>query len=160
MAGEYIFNLENLTKQHGAKTILEDVNLAFFFGARIGVIGSNGSGKSSLLRIMAGLDKEYLGNVNRAKSATVGYLEQEPQLDPTLTVQEIVAEGVAVQQAKLDRYDELAASPDIHLEMDLRKGDIQFISNHTIVHARSVYEDEEAPEKKRHLLRLWLSLED
>lgn len=107
MAGEYVYSLEGLTKQHGQKTILDEVTLAFFFGARIGVIGANGSGKSSLLRIMAGLDTEYTGSVNRAKSATVGYLEQEPQLDPARTVQDIVDEGVVFQQAKLDRYDEL-----------------------------------------------------
>jgi energy-dependent translational throttle protein EttA len=107
MAGEYVYILENLTKQQGTKTILDDVTLAFFHGAKIGVIGPNGSGKTSLLRIMAGLDTEHIGAVQRAKSATVGYLEQEPQLDPDLTVQDIVAEGVAAQQAKLDRYDEI-----------------------------------------------------
>lgn len=107
MAGEYIFNLENLTKQHGDKTILDEVNLAFFFGARIGVIGGNGSGKSSLLRIMAGLDSEFIGSCQVAKNAKIGYLEQEPQLDPKKTVQEVVMEGVAAQQAKMDRYDEI-----------------------------------------------------
>jgi ATP-binding cassette ChvD family protein len=107
MAGEYVYSLENVTKQQGVKTILDDVTLAFFFGAKIGVIGPNGSGKTTLLRIMAGLDKEYIGEILRAKSATIGYLAQEPQLDPDRTVQEIVAEGVAAQQAKLDRYDEL-----------------------------------------------------
>jgi len=107
MAGEYIFNLENLTKQHGAKTILEEVNLSFFFGARIGVIGSNGSGKSSLLKIMAGLDTEFMGTCQVAKNAKVGYLEQEPQLGDGKTVRDVVLEGVAEQQAKLDRYDEI-----------------------------------------------------
>ena len=107
MAGEYIFNLENLTKQHGAKTILEEVNLSFFFGARIGVIGGNGSGKTSLLRIMAGLDDQFMGSCHIAKNAKVGYLEQEPQLTGGVTVQEVVMEGVADQQAKLDRYDEI-----------------------------------------------------
>ncbi|OUX36963.1 MAG: energy-dependent translational throttle protein EttA, partial [Kiritimatiellaceae bacterium TMED266] len=107
MAGEYIYTLQNLTKQHGAKTILEEVNLSFFFGARIGVIGGNGSGKSSLMRIMAGLDNEYIGDCIIAKNARIGYLEQEPQLTPGKTVQEIVNEGVAEQQAKLDRYDQI-----------------------------------------------------
>ncbi len=107
MAGEYVYMMENLTKQHGSKIILDDVTLAFFFGAKIGVIGPNGSGKSSLLRIMAGLDQEYIGDLQRAKSATIGYLEQEPQLDGEATVQDIVNEGVAAQQAKLDRYDEI-----------------------------------------------------
>jgi len=107
MAGEYVYTLENLTKQHGAKTILEDVNLSFFFGARIGVIGGNGSGKSSLLRIMARLDDEFMGQCIIAKNAKIGYLEQEPELNPGKTVQEVVMEGVAEQQAKLDRYDEI-----------------------------------------------------
>jgi sulfate-transporting ATPase len=107
MAGEYVYSLENLTKQQGTKTILNDVSLAFFHGAKIGVIGPNGSGKTSLLRIMAGLDNEYTGELLRAKSVSIGYLEQEPQLDPDVTVQDIVDEGVAAQQAKLDRYDEL-----------------------------------------------------
>ena len=107
MAGEYVYALENLTKQQGTKTILDDVTLAFFHGAKIGVIGANGSGKTSLLRIMAGLDREYVGDIQCAKAATIGYLEQEPHLDPDVTVQDIVAEGVAAQQAKLDRYDEI-----------------------------------------------------
>lgn len=107
MAGEYVYTLENLTKQHGAKTILEDVNLSFFFGARIGVIGGNGSGKSSLLRIMAGIDDEFIGQCIIAKNIQIGYLEQEPQLTPGKTVQEVVMEGVAAQQDKLDRYDEI-----------------------------------------------------
>ncbi|NNJ70591.1 MAG: energy-dependent translational throttle protein EttA [Kiritimatiellales bacterium] len=107
MAGEYVYTLENLTKQHGAKTILEDVNLSFFFGTRIGVIGGNGSGKSSLLKIMAGLDEEYIGHCHIARNAKIGYLEQEPELAPGKTVQEIVMEGVAEQQGKLDRYDEI-----------------------------------------------------
>lgn len=107
MAGEYVFNLHKLTKQHAEKTILDEVTLAFFFGAKIGIIGNNGSGKTSLLRIMAGIDKDYMGDLNVAKRARIGYLEQEPKLDPQKTVQEIVAEGVARQQAKLDRYNEI-----------------------------------------------------
>ncbi|HEY5653417.1 MAG TPA: energy-dependent translational throttle protein EttA [Pontiella sp.] len=107
MAGEYVYTLENLTKQHGAKTILEDVNLSFFFGARIGVIGGNGSGKSSLLKIMAGLDQEYIGTCHIAKNTKLGYLEQEPQFELGKTVHEVVMEGVAEQQEKLDRYDEI-----------------------------------------------------
>ena len=107
MAGEYVFNLENLTKQHGTKTILEDVNLSFFFKARIGVIGSNGSGKSSLLRIMAGIDKEFVGTAQIAKNADIGYLEQEPQLTAGKTVQETIEEGVSIQRSKLKRYDVL-----------------------------------------------------
>jgi len=107
MAGEYVCCLQNLTKKHGVKTILEDVNLSFFFGAKIGVIGGNGAGKSSLLRIIAGIDKEYIGDVQVAKRAVIGYLEQEPQLTPGLTVQQIIEEGVIVQRAMLARHEEL-----------------------------------------------------
>ncbi|QHI70303.1 energy-dependent translational throttle protein EttA [Tichowtungia aerotolerans] len=107
MAGEYVYNLQNLTKQHDSKTVLDDVTLAFFFGAKIGVIGSNGSGKSSLLRIMAGVDTDYMGEVQIAKRARIGYLEQEPQLDNSKTVMGNVMEGVAEAQAMLDRYDEI-----------------------------------------------------
>lgn len=107
MAGEYVFQLEQITKQHGGLSILSDVTLAFFFGARIGVIGGNGSGKSSLLRVMAGVDTDFMGTRVVAKDARIGYLEQEPVLDPEGTVQSIVAEGVVSQQQKLDRYDEI-----------------------------------------------------
>ena len=121
MAGEYVYSLQRLTKQQGTKTILNDVTLAFFHGAKIGVIGPNGSGKTSLLRIMAGLDNEYMGELQRAKSATVGYLEQEPRLNPDMTVQDIVAEGVAAQQAKLDRYDEICELLGDDFEEDARE---------------------------------------
>ena len=105
MAGEYVFNLQHVTRQHNLKTVLDDVTLAFFFGAHIGVIGANGSGKSSLLRILAGLDKEFMGECQIARNTRIGYLEQEPRLDPGKTVQESVNEGVAASQAILDRYD-------------------------------------------------------
>ncbi len=107
MAGEYVFQLDGVTKQHGGLSILDDITLAFFFGARIGVIGGNGSGKSSLLRVMAGLDDDFMGNRIVAKGARIGYLAQEPELDPAGTVQSVVLEGVVAQQAKLDRYDEI-----------------------------------------------------
>lgn len=107
MAGEYVFQLEKVSKQHGGHVILDDVTLAFFFGARIGVIGGNGSGKSSLLRIMAGVDDDFMGTKLVASQARVGYLEQEPSLPLDKTVQEVVGEGVAEQQAKLDRYDQI-----------------------------------------------------
>ncbi len=107
MAGEYALSLVDVTKQHEAKIILEDVNLSFYHGAHIGVIGANGSGKSSLLRILAGLDKEFMGQCIIPKSTKVGYLSQEPILDNTKTVHECVAEGVASSQVLLDRYDEI-----------------------------------------------------
>ena len=107
MAGEYAFQLNNVTKQVGTATILDDVNLSFFFGAKIGVIGANGSGKSSLLRVMAGIDEDIMGEVYRAPNARVGYLEQEPQLDDSKDVAGVVAEGVALKQGIIDRYDEI-----------------------------------------------------
>jgi sulfate-transporting ATPase len=105
MAGEYVFNLQRLTKQYDKRTILDDVTLAFYFGAHIGVIGSNGSGKSTLLRIMAGIDKEFMGDCQLAKNVRVGFLPQEPQLDPSKTVMESVEEGVAASRAIVDRYN-------------------------------------------------------
>ncbi len=121
MAGEYALSLVDVTKQHETKIILEDINLSFYHGAHIGVIGANGSGKSSLLRILAGLDKEFMGQCIIPKGTKVGYLSQEPQLDLTKTVQECVAEGVATSQALLDRYDEICGLlgedlPDAELE--------------------------------------------
>jgi len=107
MAGEYVFNLQKLTKQHNKTTILNEINLAFYFGAKIGVIGGNGAGKSTLLRIMAGLDTEYMGECFRAKNVRIGYLAQEPELDTSKTVAEIVDEGVVEARNVLKRYDEI-----------------------------------------------------
>jgi len=90
MAGEYVFSLINVTKQHEKKTILEDVNLSFFHGAHIGVIGANGSGKSSLLKILAGLDTEFMGECQIAKNTKIGFLPQEPELDTSKTVMQCV----------------------------------------------------------------------
>ncbi|MDD4869071.1 MAG: energy-dependent translational throttle protein EttA [Kiritimatiellae bacterium] len=107
MAGEYVFNLQGVTKMYNKNAVLEDITLAFFFGAKIGVIGGNGTGKSSLLKILAGLDKEILGDVQIAKNVRIGYLPQEPQLTPGKTVAEAVEEGVASTRALLNRYDEI-----------------------------------------------------
>jgi len=105
MAGEYIFTLENLSCVRDNKVILDDITLAFFFGAKIGVIGGNGAGKSSLLKVIAGVDRDVDGKVYVAPGIRLGYLPQEPELDPEATVSEVVAEGVADAQAILDRYD-------------------------------------------------------
>ncbi len=107
MAGEYVFNLVRLTKQYNKVNVLDDVSLAFFFGAKIGVIGGNGSGKSTLLRIMAGIDREFMGEAQIAKNTRIGYLPQEPQLDPTKDVAGNVNEGVAEARNTLKRYDEV-----------------------------------------------------
>jgi ATP-binding cassette ChvD family protein len=112
MAGEYQFSLIDVTKQQGTKTILKDVNLSFFYGAHIGVIGGNGAGKSSLLKILAGLDTELMGTVQVAKGTKVGYLPQEPELDDSKTVLETVMEGVADAQAMVTRYEDLCCELD------------------------------------------------
>ena len=112
MAGEYQFSLIDVTKQQGTKTILKDVNLSFFYGAHIGVIGGNGAGKSSLLKILAGLDTELMGTVQVAKGTKVGYLPQEPVLDDSKTVLETVMEGVADAQAMVERYEDLCCELD------------------------------------------------
>ena len=112
MAGEYQFSLVDVTKQAGTKTILKDVNLSFFYGAHIGVIGGNGAGKSSLLKILAGLDTDLMGTVQVAKGTKIGYLPQEPELDDTKSVGEVVEEAVAPIKAKLDRYEELCCNLD------------------------------------------------
>ncbi|EHO12592.1 ChvD family ATP-binding cassette protein [Myroides odoratimimus CIP 101113] len=89
------------------KTVLKDIYLSFFYGAKIGILGLNGSGKSSLLKIIAGVDKNYQGDVVFAPGYTVGYLEQEPQLDETKTVIEIVKEGAAETVAILDEFNQI-----------------------------------------------------
>ena len=107
MAGEYVFSLVNVTKQHEKKIILEDVNLSFFHGAHIGVIGANGSGKSSLLKILAGEDTEFMGTCQIAKNIKIGYLHQEPELDSTKSVLENVKDGLTESTEALNRYDEI-----------------------------------------------------
>jgi ATP-binding cassette ChvD family protein len=109
MAKQFIYHMQGLTKVYpGNRKVLENINLSFYPDAKIGVLGVNGSGKSTLLRIMAGIDTEFSGDGWVAEGARVGYLPQEPQLDPDKTVRENVMEGVAAQKAVLDRYNELA----------------------------------------------------
>ena len=108
MAGQFIYQVENLTKKHGGKVVLNGVNLAFYPGAKIGVLGPNGAGKSTLLRIMAGYDKEFEGTAKLGNGFTVGYLSQEPQLNPDKNVFENVQEAVAERRQILDRYNEIS----------------------------------------------------
>jgi ATP-binding cassette ChvD family protein len=101
--------MQGLSKTYpGNRKVLDNVHLSFYPDAKIGVLGVNGAGKSTLLRIMAGIDDEYSGEAWAADGARVGYLPQEPQLDTAKSVRENVMEGVAVQKAILDRYNELA----------------------------------------------------
>lgn len=90
------------------KEVLKDISLSFYYGAKIGIIGQNGAGKSTLLRIMAGIDKEFQGEAWIEPGRTAGYLPQEPQLDPNLTVKENVMQAVAKKQAVLDRFTEIS----------------------------------------------------
>jgi ATP-binding cassette ChvD family protein len=110
MARQFVYFMQGLTKSYPTRKVLDNINLSFYPDAKIGVLGVNGSGKSTLLKIMAGLDKEYNGEAWVAEGARVGYLEQEPQLDPKLSVRDNVMLGVAKQKAILDRYNDLAAN--------------------------------------------------
>ncbi|WP_112875195.1 energy-dependent translational throttle protein EttA [Paracoccus endophyticus] len=106
---QYVYHMDGVSKSYGSgKKTFENIHLNFLPGVKIGVVGVNGAGKSTLLRIMAGIDKDFQGEAWAAKGATVGYLPQEPQLDPALNVRGNVIEGVRAKQAKLDRYNELA----------------------------------------------------
>ena len=106
---QYVYVMDQLSKTYpGGKQVLKDIRLSFFPGAKIGVVGVNGSGKSTLLKIMAGLDSEYSGEAWAAEGAKVGYLEQEPQLNPSKDVLGNVMEGVAEKLEKVERYNELA----------------------------------------------------
>ncbi len=106
---QFIYFMKGLTKTYpGNRKVLENIHLQFYPDAKIGVLGVNGSGKSTLLRIMAGIDNDYTGEAWVAQGARVGYLPQEPELDPDKSVRENVMEGVAKQKAILDRYNELA----------------------------------------------------
>ena len=92
---------------HNNKVILKDIYLSFFYGVKIGIIGLNGSGKSTLMKIIAGVEKSYKGEVVWAPGYSVGYLEQEPQMDPDKTVLEVVQEGVSEVMALLKEYEEI-----------------------------------------------------
>jgi ATP-binding cassette ChvD family protein len=111
MSSQYIFTMHRLSRVHPPdKAVLDDITLAFFPGAKIGVLGYNGAGKSTLLRIMAGDDQDYRGDAALAAGATVGLLEQEPVLDESLDVRGNVERGVAERRALLDRFNELTAN--------------------------------------------------
>ena len=108
-AYQYVYHMSGVSKTYpGGKKCFENINLNFLPGVKIGVVGVNGAGKSTLMKIMAGLDTEFSGEAWSAEGARVGYLPQEPKLDPTLTVRENVMLAVADKKAILDRYNELA----------------------------------------------------
>lgn len=117
MSEKIIFSMSRVSKTYpGRKTVIKNVSLSFYYGAKIGVLGLNGAGKSTLLRIIAGVDKEFDGDVNLSKGVSVGYLEQEPKLDPEKTVKDIVEEGCAELVKIRDDYEAINAKfadPDL-----------------------------------------------
>jgi ATP-binding cassette ChvD family protein len=106
---QVIYSMVGVGKFYDKKPVIKDIYLSYFYGAKIGVLGLNGAGKSTLLRIIAGVDKEYVGETHISPGYTVGYLEQEPQLDNTKTVREIVEEGVQETVDLLKQFDEINA---------------------------------------------------
>ena len=120
MSQKIIFSMSRVSKTYpGKKTVIKDISLSFFYGAKIGVLGLNGAGKSTLLRIIAGIDKDYNGDVNLSSGISVGYLEQEPQLDPEKTVLQIVEEGCAELVKIRNDYEainEKFADPDADMD--------------------------------------------
>ena len=126
-----IYSMIRVSKYYDKKPVLKDISLSYFYGAKIGVLGLNGSGKSSLLRILAGVDKEFNGETILSQGLTVGYLEQEPTLDPEKTVRDIVEEGVKEVVDLLKEYEavnEKFAEPMDDDAMDkliARQGDLQ-----------------------------------
>src|SRR5258705_2990706 len=111
VAPQFIYVMKALRKVVPAsRVILDDIWISFYPGAKIGVLGANGAGKSSLLRIMAGVDQDFQGEAWAAKGTKIGYLSQEPQLDPTKNVRENVEEAVAEQRKLLNRFNEISAA--------------------------------------------------
>jgi ATP-binding cassette ChvD family protein len=126
---EIIYSMMRVSKFYNGKAVIKDISLSYFFGAKIGVLGLNGSGKSTVLRIMAGVDQDFNGEAVLSKGYTTGMLEQEPVLDPTKTVREIVEEGAAAKVALLREYNEISerfADPEADMDALLaRQGELQ-----------------------------------
>ena len=126
-----IYSMMRVSKFYNKKPVIKDISLSYFYGAKIGVLGLNGSGKSTLLKIMAGVDKDFNGETILSKGYTIGYLEQEPLVDETKTVREIVQQGVQETVDLLDefnRINERFAEPMSDAEMDKliqRQGEVQ-----------------------------------
>jgi ATP-binding cassette ChvD family protein len=126
-----IYSMVGVGKVHGRRQVLKDISLGYFYGAKIGVLGLNGSGKSTLLKIMAGVDTEHLGEIACSPGYSVGYLEQEPQLDPTKTVADVVREGMGEAAELLREFEAIGerfAEPMEDDEMSAlleRQGEVQ-----------------------------------
>ncbi len=124
-----IYTMDRVSRAYGTKVVLKDVSISYFYGAKIGVIGPNGSGKSSLFKILAGVDKDFTGETTLAPGYTIGYLEQEPQLEKGKTVIEIVKEGVKEVTdllAEFDKINEAFGDPDADIDkLCARQGEVQ-----------------------------------
>ena len=124
-----IYTMDRVSRSYGTKVVLKDVSISYYYGAKIGVIGPNGSGKSSLFKILAGKDKDFAGETTLAPGYTIGYLEQEPELEAGKTVMEIVKEGVKPITDLLKEFDEINEAfgdPDADFDkLCARQGDVQ-----------------------------------
>ena len=124
-----IYTMDRVTRSYGTKAVLKDISISYYYGAQIGVIGPNGSGKSSLFKILAGIDKDFAGETTLAPGYTIGYLEQEPQLEPGKTVMDIVKEGVKPITdllAEFDQINEAFGDPDADFDkLCARQGEVQ-----------------------------------
>ncbi len=121
MPPQFVFEMQDVAKSFGDHTLFQDINLSFFYGAKIGIVGENGTGKTSLLRIMAGIDKDFQGEAQLAKDMRVGYVAQEPQLDLDATVRENLLASMGPIQALVDEFNAVAdrmGDPDAADEMD------------------------------------------
>src|SRR3954447_15936061 len=103
-----IYSMMGVTKAHDRKVVLKDIWLSYFYGAKIGVLGLNGAGKSSLLRILAGEDKQYQGQISLAPGFTTGFLPQEPKLDESKTVRQTVEEGMKEKVSLVNQFNQIS----------------------------------------------------
>ena len=124
-----IYTMDRVTRSYGTKVVLKDISISYYYGAKIGVVGPNGSGKSSLFKILAGKDTEFAGETSLAPGYTIGYLEQEPELEAGKTVMEIVKEGVKPITdllAEFDKINEAFGDPDADFDkLCARQGEVQ-----------------------------------
>ena len=118
MTQQFIFTMNDLGKKYGHKEVLKDINLSFFPGAKIGIVGENGSGKSTVLRIMAGVETEFTGEAELTKGFAAGYVAQEPYLDPEWTVRQVLESAFAEIVARLKEYEDVGASMAEPMEDD------------------------------------------
>ena len=124
-----IYTMDRVGRAYGTKVVLKDISISYYYGAKIGVIGANGAGKSSLFKILAGIDKDYIGETSLAPGFTIGYLEQEPYLEKGKTVIEVVKEGVKEITdllAEFDKINEAFGDPDADFDkLCARQGEVQ-----------------------------------